>query len=204
MSYILCRDGEAKDYCFGGQWSLLLRTMERFGWIPKGTQYFITPDAVGFQYGAGKNAVYCVDMDELYDRTTPEELAEHATGWNGQNYEELLAVYSAQWGGVDPIDIPSRRNPDWRGSYTSNDGQYVVAEDALAMSAALERAAEELDRSGAIGLPEDRAGLACKVAASIYRLEDKDRTNQNPRVLEGAEALRTFASWLSKGEFRIY
>ncbi len=204
MSTILCRDGEAKDYWFSGQWGLYLTTMELFGWIPRGTEYYMLPDALRFQHSVLKDAVYSADMDDLFDFTCPEELAEHAEGWEGRTYEEMLQFYETRWGRVEPLEIPARPDPSWCGSYVGNSGQVVTSEDATGMSFALGRATDEIDRNGEILMPDGDNGGSRPVAGSTYRLQEKDEDNKNPCILEGGAAVRALAAWLAKGEFRIF
>ena len=56
-----------------------------------------------------------------------------------------IGTEAPDWEGIYGTPIhPDYKHPDWRGTYFSNDGQYVTDRDANSIAAALERALDDI------------------------------------------------------------
>lgn len=209
MSYVLYRDKKGTEYrFFGHEWYFFRLTMREYGWEPKKTLLYTVHSAVRLPWGAFRNGIYSVDKKDLFEGETPASLAKEVAEYSGLPYPELLRHYIDQWDG-DTLKFVGYLDLDWDGSYDCNADQYVTKEDALGMSRALERAAEDREKGVVIGFPDDWPDESLRGGKpSFFLLDNKDLIehsdpNDPPRPLVGVEALRTFAAWLALGEFRI-
>ena len=109
-------------------------------------------------------------------------------------------------GTVDPWWKDEPDAPDWRGCYTSNDGQWVTREDALNMANSLDRAIEEMDGTSKkvsedIAIDEDfkRAVLVTKELELFLGLSECSAKGDIDKQM-----LKDFIQFCRKGSFCIF
>ena len=201
MSYVMFRDRPGTEYYFtSSMWAVYLAVMRQYGWEPKGTASYGAHPVVGLQWGATKDARYAVKTSTAEKHGhSPEDLARHAAEHNGLDYGEALQSYREQWPKGE-LWVPTYREPRWEGSYVINNAQYVEADDAMAMSVALARAADDMEKGNRYRYPEDYYDESQRGFEPPFFLVNNDDQED---VKEDVDALRGLSAWMAKGEFRI-
>lgn len=125
------------------------------------------------------------------------------TGCTSSAWEFYLALARKYgWKGrgtMPPVGVPS---DEWEGSYNSNDGQQVTADDAAGMASALERVlADPAREKGQREVIREIGREVRELAMKLHGIELPDEDDTEP--LASDDDLSAFASFLRQGGFRI-